>query len=111
MRIKEWDRLKKILLELDTKIYDEHILPKRAEDYVYAVVELLTQCRLCLGKGYHSEFITESNGGESAPEWAGEYEVQCECSYQMPIRDEIAYERWQREGGKIDESKDCNLVI
>jgi len=107
MNEKEWKELKVILRAFDSQIYDEYTIPKIAEEYVYAVVDFFTKCKECGGKGYTTEVITECNGGESAPEWSGEYQVQCYCTYEMPLRDEIAYERWQMEG-ELVESKNCN---
>ena len=73
----------------------------------WAMYDLLTECQECHGKGFTTEVITECNGGESAPEWSGEYQVQCYCTYEMPLRDEIAYDKWQLRG-EVNESENNN---
>ena len=109
MREEQYEQVKKIAIKF------EEVLQRRVkengrsdlQECFLGMYDILTECQECNGKGYTTEVITECNGGESAPEWSGEYQVQCYCTYEMPLRDEIAYERWQREG-ELNESKNCN---
>ena len=90
---------------VDTR--DRFSLIERIETLFYATIELLTECETCKGKGFLVENIVDYNGGESAGEWAGAYEIQCPCTHEMSIQDTVAYEKWVKEGGE-NESKDSN---
>tara|TARA_R100000458_G_C8234775_1_gene215440 strand:+ start:192 stop:533 length:342 start_codon:yes stop_codon:yes gene_type:complete len=107
---KEYERVKKLATNFDEYIHeniDDEEQRWSVESYFYGLWDILTECPECRGRGYITEYIVEYNGGESAPEWSGEYQVQCPCTYEMPLRDVIAYERWQLEG-ELNESENNN---
>jgi len=109
MREEQYERIKKLAKDFDKALWRGNPDNWRSvlQDCFYGMFDILTECKECNGKGYVIEYITECNGGESAPEWAGQYQVQCYCTYEMSLRDEIEYEKWQ-ERGELNESENSN---
>ena len=108
MREEQYERIKNLAKKFEEVLqWQRGYWRSDLRNCFYGMYDILTECKECSGKGYVTEYITECNGGESAPEWAGEYQVQCYCTYEMSLQDEIEYEKWQ-ERGELNESENSN---